>query len=185
VKDPIAGWRAEHEDFSRLLDLFDRAVGRLRAQEAPDYELMTVILTYLRHFPERQHHPREDVAFERLVEHDASLGPLIGRFLQEHRVISSAAEAVHDMLESVQVGGVVPRDRMEAACAQFLVYYRHHIRGEDDLVMPLAARLLTADDWKAVGTAVAPRLDPLFGAAVEERYRELRRQIDLEAQAGG
>lgn len=184
MKDPIAGWRAEHEDFSRLLDLFDREVRRLHAEGEPDYALMTVILTYLRHFPERQHHPREDVAFERLVAHDASLTPLIGRFLQEHRVISSAAEAVHDMLGSVQVGAVVPRDRMEAVCAQFLVYYRHHIRGEDDLVVPLAAQLLTADDWKAVDAAVAERLDPLFGAAVEERYRELRRQIDLEARTG-
>jgi hemerythrin-like domain-containing protein len=184
MKDPIAGWRAEHEDFSRLLDLFDREVGRLRAGAEPDYELMTAIVAYLRHFPERQHHPREDVAFERLVAHDPSLVPLVGRFLQEHRVIANAGEAVRELLESVQVGGVVARDRLEAACAQFLVYYRHHIRGEDELVMPLAVRLLVPEDWDAVRGALASSLDPLFGATVDEPYRTLRQQIDLQAEPG-
>lgn len=183
MKDPIAGWRAEHADFSRLLDLFDAEVARLHREEEPDYELMGDVLVYLRHFPERQHHPREDVAFDRMVAHDPSLAPLMARFVQEHRVIAHAGAVVHEMLEAVQVGSVLPRARMEAACAQYLVYYRHHIRGEDDLVMPLAGRLLDAADWKAVGAAVAAAADPLFGASVEERYGELRRRIDSEAGA--
>jgi hypothetical protein len=40
---------------------------------------------------------------------------------------------------------------------------------------------LTAEDWDAVRTSVPPARDPLFDADPEERYRELRRQIALEA----
>ena len=44
-----------------------------------------------------------------------------------------------------------------------------------------AAKTLTAEDWDAVRNAVPTGRDPLFGGDPEERYRELRRQIALEA----
>jgi len=71
---------------------------------------------------------------------------------------------------------------VEVACSTFLVYYRHHIAGEESLIIPLAAKTLTAEDWKAVGAAVATEPDPLFGAQVDQRYRELRELIDAEAR---
>ena len=182
MSEPTAGWRAEHDNFSRLLDLFHRQVDRFHADDHPDYELMLDLLTYLRHFPERTHHPREDVAFERLVRHDRSLLPLVNRFLQEHRVISAAAREAQELLEAVQGDEFVARERVESTCATLLVYYRHHIAGENEVMLPLAARHLTAEDWKAVGAAGAKDTDPLFGAQVDARYRELRERIDAEAR---
>ena len=46
---------------------------------------------------------------------------------------------------------------------------------------PPAAKELTPQDWEAVGAAPPSARDPLFDAEPEERYRELRRQIALEA----
>jgi hemerythrin-like domain-containing protein len=182
MKDPTAGWLAEHQNFSRLLDLFEREIARIHAEERPDYELMLDVLTYLRHFPEHQHHPREDVAFARLIGHDGSVAPLVNRFLQEHRVITEAGRSLHELLEGVLGDGMVERTRLEAECATFLVYYRHHIAGEDTLVIPLAGKTLTSEDWKAVSEAISHAPDPLFGAQVEQRYRELRRRIEAEAR---
>jgi hemerythrin-like domain-containing protein len=182
MNDPIASWRAEHQNFSRLLELFDRQVERFHSAERPDYELMLDILTYLRHFPEHTHHPREDVAFKRLVRHDRAIQPVVNRLLQEHRVIAENARQVQELLEALQGDEFVARAEVEAACATFLVYYRHHIAGEDDQIMPLAAKLLTAEDWKAVGAAVSTASDPLFGTEVDARYRELRERIDAEAR---
>jgi hemerythrin-like domain-containing protein len=179
---PITGWKAEHANFARLLDLFDRQVERFHAGEQPDYELMLDILTYLRHYPERMHHPREDAAFGRLVRHDESLAPLVNRFMQEHRVIMQIGRQVQELIEAITGDEFVERAAVEAACATFLVYYRHHLSGEDDLIIPLAGKHLTAEDWKAVGAAVAATGDPLFGAQVDERYRELRDRIEAEAR---
>ncbi|HSD44322.1 MAG TPA: hemerythrin domain-containing protein [Burkholderiales bacterium] len=181
MNDPIAGWRAEHRNFSRLLELFDREVERFHSAERPDYELMLDVLTYLRHFPEHTHHPREDVAFKRLVRHDHAIQPVVNRLLQEHRVIAEIARQLQDLLEALQGDEFVARAEVEAACATFLVYYRHHIAGEEDRILPLAGRLLTPDDWKAVGAAVSSAPDPLFGSDVDARYRELRDRIDAEA----
>jgi hemerythrin-like domain-containing protein len=62
------------------------------------------------------------------------------------------------------------------------VYYRHHIAGENSLILPLAAKHLTREDWDAVGRAVAAETDPLFGEQVDSRYRELRERIEAEAR---
>lgn len=179
---PTDAWRAEHESFARLLDLFGRELDRFHAGENPDYELMIDVLTYLRHFPERSHHPREDVAFARLVQHDRSLEPVVSRFLQEHRVIGEALREAQSLLAAVAGDEFVARERVEAACATLLVYYRHHLAGENSLILPVAARLLTRADWEAVGRAVAADTDPLFGGEVDTRYRELRERIEAAAR---
>lgn len=182
MSDPTAAWLAEHRNFARLLDLLDREVERLHAEERPDYELMLDIVTYLRHFPDRQHHPREDVAFGRLVAREPAVAPVVNRLLQEHRVIAAAGARLQEMLEAVAGDEVVSRAEVESACATFLVYYRHHIAGENAHVIPLAAARLGPEDWAAVGAAVAAAPDPLFGAEVDARYRELRARIELEAR---
>jgi len=181
MNDPTAGWHAEHANFARLLDLFEREVAVFHSGERPDYELLLDIVTYLRHFPDRIHHPREDVAFERLARHDPSLGPVVSRLQQEHRVIAAAGAQLEELLEVVLNDGFAERAWIEAACATFLVYYRHHIKAEEEDILPHAVSLLTAEDWQSISAAGAAGQDPLFGENVAERYRELRRKIASEA----
>ena len=45
-----------------------------------------------------------------------------------------------------------------------------------------AERLLTPRVWQTVMAAIPHGPDPLFGEAPDARYRELRRQIALEAK---
>ena len=75
----------------------------------------------------------------------------------------------------------MPRADLEAAAATYLVYYRHHIATEERDVMPRAAQVLTQDDWATVAATVPVGPDPLFGDKPGARFRELRRQITIEA----
>jgi hemerythrin-like domain-containing protein len=74
------------------------------------------------------------------------------------------------------------RELLEAAAATYLVYYRNHLHTEETGILPRAAILLRAEDWAAMVLAVPATPDPLFGDTVERRFRELRRQIDREAE---
>jgi hemerythrin-like domain-containing protein len=66
MKDnPVDIWHAEHARFGRLLDLLEREAGRLESGQDPDYQLMLDIVDYLNDYPEKFHHPREDIAFSR------------------------------------------------------------------------------------------------------------------------
>jgi len=180
MAEPLAVWHAEHVNFARLLDLLDTQVAAFHRGERPNYDLMGDIVYYLRSFADRFHHAREDIAFTRLVERDPGMQLVINRLLQEHRVIAAAGDAFFNRLNEVAGDVMTPRATVEGAAATYLVYYRHHIATEEREIMPRAAQLLTQQDWDAVAATVPP--DPLFGDDVEARFRELRRQIALEAR---
>jgi hemerythrin-like domain-containing protein len=183
MADPIAAWHTEHVSFARLLDLLEKQLAAFHAGERANYDLMRDIVHYLRHFPDRFHHPREDVALARLVERAPGMRLPINRLLQVHRVIVAAGEELLMRLNEVDQGGVIARATVEAAAATYLVYYRHHLATEEREILPRAAQLLTQDDWAAVAAAVPASSDPLFGDGGEAGYPELRRQILLEARA--
>jgi hemerythrin-like domain-containing protein len=69
---------------------------------------------------------------------------------------------------------------VEAAAGTYLVYYRHHLATEEAQILPLAAQVLTPDDWAAVAAAVPAGPDPLFGDDIAARYRDIRLQIMRE-----
>jgi hemerythrin-like domain-containing protein len=175
--NPVAVWHAEHMRFARLLDFIEQQMAVFHAGRRPNYELMREVLHYMRHFADRYHHPREDVAFARMGERDPDMKVRINRLLQEHRVIGVAGESLLGYLDDILQDIMVRRARVEAAAATYLVYYRHHLDTEESTVLPRAAQVLTPDDWSAVASAVPPVPDPLFGDDVLARYRELRAQL--------
>ena len=78
-------------------------------------------------------------------------------------------------LEQVIGGAFLERTDLEAVAANYLTYYRSHIAREESAILPLAARVLIAEDWAAVRAAVP---EPAAEAA-EARFRELRRHFAL------
>ena len=181
MTDPVAAWHTEHVYFRRLLALLHKQVDVFHTGERPNYELMLDIIAYLREYTDRFHHPREDVAFARLAKRCPEMELPLARLRQEHRVIARAGEKLRDLLVAVLDEIVIPVVDVEAAAATYLVYYGNHIAKEEEDVLTRAARVLTPEDWEAVKTAVPASRDPLFGDHPEERYRELRRQIALQA----
>jgi hemerythrin-like domain-containing protein len=181
MANPITAWQEDHANFTRLLDMLERQVSAFNKGEHPNYDLMADIVQYLRAFSDRVHHPREDVAFTRLVAKEPDIELVVNRLLQEHRVILAAGSALEEEIDRAVGDVMASREALEAAAAQYLVYYRNHLRTEETRILPRAAKLLTPEDWAAVVRAVPPTPDPLFGATVETRFRELRRQIDREA----
>ncbi len=174
MANPVALWHAEHANFSRLLDAFEKQVTRFHEGENPDIDLMLEIVSYLREFGDRFHHPREDAAFARLVIRDPSLRLPINRLLQEHRAIAAAGEELVTRLKEVIADALILRATVEAAAALYLVYYRHHLATEEREILPRAALLLTAQDWDLVAGAVSSDSDPLLGKAPSQTYGTLR-----------
>jgi hemerythrin-like domain-containing protein len=177
MSDPVAAWRTEHAYFRQLLTLLQRQLDLFHRGGEPNYELIQDIVSYLREYSDRFHHPREDVAFERLARRCPDLELVLARLEQEHRVIARAGEELLGHLRAALGGAVIPRAAVEIAAATYLVYYGNHIAKEEEDVLPRAAAVLGAEDWAAVRAAVPPGPDPLFGNAPEERFRALRRQI--------
>jgi hemerythrin-like domain-containing protein len=138
---------------------------------------MLDIVDYLNDYPEKFHHPREDIAFSRLVDRDPMLGGTIDHLLHEHRIVATAGTALRSLLSTLLDGSFIARDTVMSTAHLYLGYYRQHIGAEESAVLPAAAQLLTPADWQAVERAVPARVDRLFGDDLDARYRELRQQL--------
>jgi hemerythrin-like domain-containing protein len=150
---PVQAWHDEHMEFERLLNELRLQVDVFHAGGRPDYERMLQILSTLRERGEGSHHPREDVAFERLARRCPDIALELARLQQEHRVIASAGEKLHGLLDAALDGAVLQRAEVEIAAAMYLVYYGNHIAHEEENILGRAARSLTAEDWQAVREA--------------------------------
>lgn len=179
--DPIAAWHTEHVYFNQLLALLQRQLDLFHRNEQLNYELMMDIVSYLRDYSDRVHHPREDVAFACLAKKCPDLALTLARLSQEHRVIAHAGETLLKTLQAVLGGAIIAKGEIEMAIATYLVYYGNHIAREEEDVLARAAKELTREDWEAVRAAVPMVRDPLFDGDPQERYRVLRRQIAAES----
>jgi hemerythrin-like domain-containing protein len=178
--NPVEVWHTEHAYFKRLLDLLQDEVAVFETGQRPNYDLMEDIISYLRGYSDRYHHPREDVAFARLEIRRPEMGPTLARLRQEHRVIANAGEKLLKLLEAILEDAILPRSEVEMAAATYLTYYENHIDREEREVLSLAALTLTREDWDAVNAAAPAGNDPLFGSDPAQHYRDLRRQIALD-----
>ena len=181
MANPIEAWHQEHVYYQQLLALLQHEIDVFHSGGVPDYQLMLDAIAYLREYSDQVHHPREDVAFRRLLRRSPDRELPIARLLQEHRVIATAGDALSALLECACADAMVRRDEIEMAAATYLVYYGNHIAKEEEDVLPRAAQALTAEDWNAVKEAVPSRGDPLFGQVPDQRFRELRRRIAVHA----
>lgn len=136
---------------------------------------MRDVIMYLRDWADQYHHPREDEAFRRIARLRPERELAIARLKQEHRVIARAGERLEKILEEVEAGEIVARTEVELAAATFLVYYGNHISQEEEDMLPLAGKLLTAKDWEEIKAAA-----PARKAVTAERFRELRHRIEME-----
>jgi len=117
MADPVKAWHDEHAHFSRLLNVLDGQVAAFHEGLHPNYDLMRNIVYYLRHFCDRFHHPREDVAFTRLAERDPAMRLAVSRLRQEHRVIAVTGETLLRYLDDIAADVVVERANLEASAA--------------------------------------------------------------------
>ena len=154
IAAPIAAWHTEHVCFRQLLYRLQREVDVFHCGERPNYDLMRDIVLYLREYGDRFHHPREDVAYERLMKHCPDMKLALARLEQEHRVIAQAGETLVRQIDAILGGALVSRAELEVTAATYLVYYGNHIAKEEEDILTRAALHLTDEDWQAVkGTA--------------------------------
>ena len=136
MSNQIRKWKAEHADFVRLLGILKSQIGLFHQEAEANYELMLDIVYYLTQFPDRFHHPREDIAFGRLAERDPSAQIRVRELLGEHKVIASAGKRLVDQLDGILAGAMLERESVEVDAATYIAYYRQHMVGDETDLFP-------------------------------------------------
>ena len=149
----------------------------------PDFAVFHAMIRYIDEFPERLHHPKEEkYLFARLVERSPEAVQLAGELREEHvtgaRLIRDLEQALAYFEEHSPAGAPTFRTAVEA----YADFHWQHMRKEEETLLPLAERHLTADDWEAIAAAFEANRDPIAGVAQKE-YDDLFSRIALIAPA--
>jgi hemerythrin-like domain-containing protein len=170
-------WQNEHVNFARMLDLLAAQLDVLHEGETPHYELMLDVMFYMTHYPDVVHHPKEDLAFARIRERDASAGPLIDELDRQHVELHRMGQELVASLSEIVSGAIASRDSVEGPARRYIDVFRRHMDLEDHEIMPYATRLLQAKDWSEIGAVVRHIEDPVFGTNPERRYAAIQEHL--------
>lgn len=179
--------KAEHRNIARVLAALRRQVDGLQVTDARTRatDLIYASLYYMRVFPDRLHHPKEEDYLFHLVEKRSTKARTVISTLQDEH------ERGEHLLEAIQQALSDFERRADASTLQVLQDKVHgyvdlefqHMRREEDELMPLAERALRPDDWETIGRAFAANADPVFQTNVELGFDALYRQIVANAPA--
>lgn len=164
---------ADHRNVARMLDLLERQLIRVRHMQPADFDLMRDIMHYMTRYPDRTHHPMEDLVIHKLIQYEPSAREMGTTILREHESLADKGKHFLDMLVQVTDGAMVPREDIETAGRDYVEFLRSHMQKEDERLFPLARKRLTEDDWNEIGRAMVHRQDPVFGPIVDDQFRAL------------
>lgn len=167
--------RDEHRSIAAILHGMEYLVQGIRARRKKvDPRVFNAMLYYLDTFSERMHHPKEDTyLFKAMRERSAEAGPHVADLEEDHARGEDALRRLAQCLIRYQEGGEREFPAFEREVENFVRNYRDHMRKEEDVVFPLAERLLSASDWQAIDRAFEENRDPLAGERDTRDFEKL------------
>lgn len=187
VAEVLQRLRREHGNIAKLLKALEHQLGLFERGETPDYDVLAGIADYFTGFPDRCHHPKEDLIYRKLRARDPVAAGIVGDLEAEHGRIGELArrfqEAVQNVLNEVEVS----REAFDKVARHFLTQQRRHMEMEEERFFPLAEEELRAEDWVEIDSRVADEEDPVFGTEAATEFAALRRDLlrwEAEDEAG-
>jgi hemerythrin-like domain-containing protein len=169
--------REEHRNIETLLLVLEQELTVFDRRQRPDYDIIRAAIEYLRDYPDRLHHPREDLIFAKIRERDPLAAAVIGDLDAEHRVGSKRLQRVADTIASILTEHDLLRETVHQAMHDFIDREREHIRMEERVLFPTALLVLQPQDWAEIEARLSDARDPLFAARAEAKFDALQRRI--------
>jgi nucleotide-binding universal stress UspA family protein/hemerythrin-like domain-containing protein len=176
---PLTTIGDEHRSLAAVVHGLEFLVRETREGKAPPPPaLLHAIVRYVKEFPEKLHHPKEDAyLFPRLrrrtSEFDGTLAELERQHAEGHRLIDELEGALA-RYEAGEAGGF---GVFAAAVEHFAEAQMQHMRLETKVILPATRQYLTAADWVEIDKAFAKNGDPRFAVDNDEEFRALFARI--------
>jgi hemerythrin-like domain-containing protein len=174
----------EHQVVLRVLEAAEREIASINKYGTIHVTLIREMADFFRGFVDRCHHTKEEkYLFARMHQQGMPLtsGPL-GVMLHDHEQGRARIRAICEALpeEGEPDGGAAAKiaDNLSA----YVSLLRAHIDREDNVLYPMADRLLSHADQAALTTAFEKVEAEEMGEGVHEKYHEwVHKLIHLEA----
>lgn len=173
---------SEHRYIHTLLDKLEQQALKLKPGKVPDYHLLLESVDYLAHYPDRYHHPREDILFS-MLKHDEAMAEHVDRLRQEHVAVHIQNNRLFAELNAIVDGAPVDRPALLRNLQRYIKHYRQHMSYESREIFPRARGSLRPDQLEKLKEKTRFIDDPLFGDSISHRYHRLGRDLNLRITA--
>lgn len=177
--------RDEHAGVAAVL----RSLRLMMAQGAGDeperfFDVVRAMLFYIDEFPEKLHHPKEsNLLFPLLIRKAPELASVIQRLEADHASGEGRVRELQHLLLAWELIGESRRMAFVKAADDYVTFYLNHMRTEETEILPVAARVLAAEDWAVLDEAFERSRDPLAGGTTDPRFERLFTRIVLATPA--
>lgn len=171
--------RDEHQALAAMLKSVLLLLEQHRRQGSlPDFAALRAMLFYLDEFPEQRHHRKEsELLFPKLRARTPQLRDLLDQLDQDHAYGERKIRHLEHALLAFEIMGESRREAFERAAQDYVDFYLAHMGAEERLILPLALKELTPDDWAELAEAFSANQDPLTGHVPEPAYQALFSRI--------
>ena len=177
----------EHRSISAVLSGLKSLVDMARDPGLrPDFAVFRAMIYYIDAFPERMHHPKEDdFLFSRLLQRDPDARLLIEELRGEHVKGAILVRDLEQALLAYEETWPAGLARFGEAVDSYAQFHWNHMRKEEEKLLPLAERALTAEDWVAIESAFAGNEDPIADMREQDFTRLYQRIVSLAPEPIG
>lgn len=174
---------ADHRNLEKVLAVLEQEVERFADEnDAPDMTLIMDIMDYMHAYPEFFHHPLEEVAMGYLKARSLGNKQEIDAIRADHERLEDEGEQLRQMVNAVNMGRVVPIDRLRQVLDDFAEHQRRHIRKEEKTVF-VAFRQLDQEDSDQIQSQLESLRDPIFTEVGRQQYGTLLNRLSEKGSA--
>ena len=149
-----------------------------RESTLPDFGTLRAMLFYVDEFPEQRHHRKEsELLFPKLRARTPLSRELLDHLDEDHARGERRIRDLQHALLAFEMMGEARRDAFERSAQAYVDFYLAHMALEEREVLPLAQKVLTAEDWADLDEAFTTNRDPMAGCEPEAEYRALFTRI--------
>ncbi len=169
----IAALERDHANVTKLLELLESEMLAIEVGKTPDYPLLQDIMRYMTQYPDRFHHPKEDLIFVQLLKREPGVRDDVEDLLEEHISIGLAGQEFDRLLRTSAVDSVEVREQLGASGFAYIRALREHMLKEERKLFALAKAIFTREDWQVIDEEVDAFEDPLFDGMTADDYQGL------------
>ena len=181
----LAALRSEHRHIASVLALLSDHLNAIERSELVNTHVVYEILDYMVTWPDRFHHPREDVIFAYAADVDGRLAQDRRDLESQHDALARAGKELLHTIERWRSGQESGADVVRLGRDYVQKHYQHMSFEESD-VFPAIDVVLTRSDWRelAADDQLKPVGDPVFGRRVQREFRNMARKLRRSLRRG-
>ena len=170
--------RAEHRHIATVMQLFSDQLQTIEDGGAVDAHVVYEVMDYMATWPDRYHHPREDLIYGRVAELDRKAADDVDTLQRDHDQTARRGQELLRDIERWREGDVKGTAIVKAG-REYIGHMYEHMNVEEKVVFPHIESILTLEDWRELAEDDELRAVsmPVFGPRVQREFRNMTRRL--------